>query len=332
MHPHRVFAPIRTCLETLARHRPPRTCPGLHSIARTLRRSAAIATAESPRSARADRSAAARRSACAGSRDPRARCPPPDAGRSEERRVADGGVARYVVEIGAEAVPGLADRGIPVEAVVLRHGDGGHCGGDRLRHRGDLEDGGAADLRGCHPGCCEGHSLGQGSSAAMHHRNGEAGKRRCFLDLLNDVRQGGHRLLDAPTRHQPHLSRACLMIHATHLHGSPAKNGGPVPESSRRRGFFAAVAASLSAVHLAKRAADEKPCVRRAGADGAAGDTAAQRAVRGSRGHDRDFITGRTGAHLSEKNVIMADTRVSAGAGVSRLQRGNHPCESGLFI
>lgn len=40
-------------------------------------------------------------------RDPRARCPPPDAGRSEERGVADGGVARYVVEIGAEAVPGL---------------------------------------------------------------------------------------------------------------------------------------------------------------------------------------------------------------------------------
>ncbi|TIR41904.1 MAG: hypothetical protein E5X64_07295 [Mesorhizobium sp.] len=52
------------------------------------------------------------------------------------------------------------------------------------------------------------------------------------------------------------------MIHATHLHGSPAKNGGPVPESSRRRGFFAAVAASLSAVRLTKPAADEKPaCV-----------------------------------------------------------------------
>lgn len=91
------------------------------------------------------------------------------------------------------------------------------------------------------------------------------------------------------------------VIHATRLHGSPAKNGGPVPESSRRRGFFAAVAASLSAVHLAKRAADEKPCVRRAGADGAARDTAAQRAVRGSRGHEPDFHTGRTGAHLSEK-------------------------------
>ncbi|TIL55421.1 MAG: hypothetical protein E5Y79_34405 [Mesorhizobium sp.] len=55
------------------------------------------------------------------------------------------------------------------------------------------------------------------------------------------------------------------VIHATHLHGSPAKNGGPVPESSRRRGFFAAVAASMSAVRPAKRAADEKPCVRRAG-------------------------------------------------------------------
>lgn len=40
------------------------------------------------------------------------------------------------------------------------------------------------------------------------------------------------------------------------------QNGGPVPESSRRRGFFAAVAASLSAVRLAKPAADEKPaCV-----------------------------------------------------------------------
>ncbi|UVC15541.1 hypothetical protein [Mesorhizobium onobrychidis] len=51
------------------------------------------------------------------------------------------------------------------------------------------------------------------------------------------------------------------------------------PESSRRRGFFAAVAASLSAVRLTKRAADEKPCVRRAGADGAAGDTAARGAM-----------------------------------------------------
>lgn len=104
------------------------------------------------------------------------------------------------------------------------------------------------------------------------------------------------------------------VIQATHLHGSPAKNGGPVPESSRRRGFFAAAAAPLSAVRLAKRAADEKPCVRRAGADGAAGDTAARRAVRGSRGHDRDFHTGRTGAHLSKKNVIMVDKGVTAGA------------------
>ncbi|CAH2402271.1 hypothetical protein MES5069_310007 [Mesorhizobium escarrei] len=35
-------------------------------------------------------------------------------------------------------------------------------------------------------------------------------------------------------------------------------------------------------------------------------------------------------AHLSEKTSSWKG--VSAGAGVSRLQRGIHPCESGLFI
>ncbi|NGO55344.1 hypothetical protein [Allomesorhizobium camelthorni] len=54
------------------------------------------------------------------------------------------------------------------------------------------------------------------------------------------------------------------MIHARHLHGSPPKNGGPVPESSRRRDIFAAVEASLSAVRRANRAADESQRVHHA--------------------------------------------------------------------
>ncbi|SJM30201.1 hypothetical protein BQ8482_130100 [Mesorhizobium delmotii] len=44
---------------------------------------------------------------------------------------------------------------------------------------------------------------------------------------------------------------------ARHPHRSPPQNGGPVPESSRRREIFAAVEASPSAVRRAKRAADE---------------------------------------------------------------------------
>ncbi|SFL17795.1 hypothetical protein SAMN04488498_14815 [Mesorhizobium albiziae] len=47
------------------------------------------------------------------------------------------------------------------------------------------------------------------------------------------------------------------MIHTRHLHGSPPKNGGPVPVSSHRREIFAAVGASLSVVRRATRAADE---------------------------------------------------------------------------
>lgn len=206
MHPHRVFAPIRTCLETLARHRPPRTCPGLHSIARTLRRSAATATAESPRSARADRSAAARRSACAG---PRSSSSVPAAGRRPERGTRSRRWWRRPIrsrDWGGSG-PRPADRGIPVEAVVLRHGDGGHCGRDRLRHRGDLEDGGAADLRGCHPSCCEGHSLGQGSSAAMHHRNGEAGNVARSLTFLTMSGRAATAFSTLRHCHQPHLQR-----------------------------------------------------------------------------------------------------------------------------
>lgn len=47
------------------------------------------------------------------------------------------------------------------------------------------------------------------------------------------------------------------MIHAGHLCGSPRKSGGRHLESSRHCETFAAMAASLSAVHRAKRASDE---------------------------------------------------------------------------
>lgn len=47
------------------------------------------------------------------------------------------------------------------------------------------------------------------------------------------------------------------MSQARYPHRSPPKNGGPVPESSRRREIFAAVEASPSAVRKPKRAADE---------------------------------------------------------------------------
>ncbi|UVK35631.1 hypothetical protein LHFGNBLO_006459 (plasmid) [Mesorhizobium sp. AR10] len=46
------------------------------------------------------------------------------------------------------------------------------------------------------------------------------------------------------------------VIQARH-HGSHPQNGGPAPESSRRREIFAAVEASLYPVRRAKRAADE---------------------------------------------------------------------------
>ncbi|MGF7009357.1 hypothetical protein [Aminobacter sp. BE322] len=47
------------------------------------------------------------------------------------------------------------------------------------------------------------------------------------------------------------------MIHFRHAHGSPLENGASDPGSSRHREPFAAMEASLSQVHKAKRAADE---------------------------------------------------------------------------
>lgn len=52
------------------------------------------------------------------------------------------------------------------------------------------------------------------------------------------------------------------MIHARHLHGSPPEVAGRGLESSRRPEIFVAVAASLSAVRRANRAADEMRGVR----------------------------------------------------------------------
>lgn len=91
------------------------------------------------------------------------------------------------------------------------------------------------------------------------------------------------------------------MVSARHLEGSPAKNGGPVRASRRRRGIFAAAVVSLTVVCRAKRAADEL--------------AADAQCARTARAEKRDIRCSLRGASAGRPTVVRAAARCSAGCG-----------------